>query len=149
MDWTRTVAEHKIQEAIDAGEFDNLPGKGQPLDLDEDMHLPPHQRITARILKNARALPDWLQAEKDILRETEAAKTLRQRGPNSLAHARTDDRRGRVAARLRAEYRERMDLVNTLILKYNLIAPAGYQKVLIPFQIREEMERLEAEIAAR
>lgn len=149
MEWTRIVAERQIQEAIDAGEFDNLPGKGKPLDLDEDMHLPPHQRIVVRLLKNARALPDWLQAEKDIERETEAAKTLRQRGLTSLAHARTDDRRGRIAARLRADYRERMDTVNTLILKYNFIAPAGYQRALIPFRIREEMERLEAEIAAR
>jgi hypothetical protein len=34
LDWTYTVAERKIQEAMEAGEFDNLPGKGQPLDLE-------------------------------------------------------------------------------------------------------------------
>ena len=28
------IAEEKIQEAVAAGEFDDLPGKGKPLDLD-------------------------------------------------------------------------------------------------------------------
>jgi len=28
------IAEEKIQEAIATGEFDDLPGKGKPLDLD-------------------------------------------------------------------------------------------------------------------
>ena len=51
MDWIPIVAERKIQEAIEAGEFDDLPDNGRPIDLEEDMSLTPHQRITARILR--------------------------------------------------------------------------------------------------
>ena len=29
LDWTQIIAERKIREAIDAGEFDNLPGRGK------------------------------------------------------------------------------------------------------------------------
>lgn len=48
------------------GEFDNLPGKGQPLHLEDDSHLPPDLRIAYKILKNADCLPPELQLRKDI-----------------------------------------------------------------------------------
>jgi Domain of unknown function (DUF1992) len=33
MDPLTAIAERRIQEAIERGEFDDLPGKGKPLDL--------------------------------------------------------------------------------------------------------------------
>ena len=47
------VAENKILEAIENGEFDNLPGQGEPMDLLEDPHLPAEYRMVQKILKNA------------------------------------------------------------------------------------------------
>ena len=48
------IAERKIEEAIERGEFDDLPGAGQPLDLDDlDPSLPEELRLAYRILKNA------------------------------------------------------------------------------------------------
>src|SRR5689334_22802808 len=52
------VAERKIQEAIDEGAFDNLPGKGKPLVFDDDPMTPPHLRLANRILRNANVLPE-------------------------------------------------------------------------------------------
>ena len=60
------LAEQKIQEAMARGEFDNLPGKGQPLHLEDDSHLPSDLRIAYKILKNADCLPPELQLRKDI-----------------------------------------------------------------------------------
>ncbi|SMC17902.1 protein of unknown function [Desulfacinum hydrothermale DSM 13146] len=48
------------------GEFDNLPGKGEPLHLEDDSHLPADLRIAYKILKNADCLPPELQLRKDI-----------------------------------------------------------------------------------
>ncbi|WP_249871525.1 DUF1992 domain-containing protein [Oceanobacillus saliphilus] len=46
--------EEKIKESIKNGEFENLPGKGKPLDLKEDLPgMPPELRQAYRILKNA------------------------------------------------------------------------------------------------
>ena len=45
VDWTALVAERKIKDAMEAGEFDNLPGKGEPLDLDKN----PFENIAQRI----------------------------------------------------------------------------------------------------
>ena len=47
------VAEEKIREAMAERDFDNLPGAGKPLPLDDDSHLPPDVRMARKILKNA------------------------------------------------------------------------------------------------
>jgi len=48
------IAERRLEEAIERGEFDNLPGAGLPLDLDDmDASLPEELRLAYRILKNA------------------------------------------------------------------------------------------------
>lgn len=148
LDWTAIVAERKIQEAIEAGEFDDLPGKGKPIELESDAFTPPGQRIVNRILKNARALPEWLQLEKDIERESGQVAPSRERGLRALAHSRSEATRQRIAVRLRADYRERIDLINTLILKYNYIAPNAAQRPFVNYNLKREMAALEADIEA-
>jgi len=50
--------EDLINEAIANGEFDNLKGKGKPLDLEEDQHIPPELRMAYRMLKRAGIPPE-------------------------------------------------------------------------------------------
>ena len=47
------VAERKIEEALAEGQFDNLPGMGKPLELEDCSHLPPDMRMAYTILKNS------------------------------------------------------------------------------------------------
>lgn len=61
------IAEKKIREAMENGEFDDLPGKGKPLELEEDRHLPVDIRLAHKILKNADCLPPELEIRKEIL----------------------------------------------------------------------------------
>ncbi len=61
------IAEKKIREAMDNGEFDDLPGKGKPLDLEDDRHIPQDIRLAHKILKNANCLPPELEMRKEIL----------------------------------------------------------------------------------
>ncbi|MDD5204070.1 MAG: DUF1992 domain-containing protein [Desulfobacterales bacterium] len=58
--------EQRIKEAQERGEFDNLPGRGKPLDLEDDSHVPEDLRIAYKILKNADCLPPELQEKKEI-----------------------------------------------------------------------------------
>lgn len=147
LDWTALVAERKIKEAYDAGEFDNLPGRGQPVTLDDDPFATVEQRVANRVLKNSRALPEWIQLEADIKRETEAVPHIRARGLRAVQTARNTASRQRAAQRVRDLYRERLDLVNTLILKYNMGAPIGAQRPFRLYKIADEMQALEKEIA--
>src|ERR1019366_2534348 len=73
------VAERKIQEAIDEGKFENLPGKGKPLIFDDDPATPPHLRMAKKVLRNAGVLPDWIQLQKDIVAERQEAAKQRAR----------------------------------------------------------------------
>ena len=53
-------AEENIKEAIANGEFDNLRGKGKPLDLDAYFAMPEHLRMGYSILKTqALFLKSW------------------------------------------------------------------------------------------
>ena len=58
--------DQKIEEAIARGEFDNLPGKGRPLDLDAYFATPEHLRMGYSILKSADVLPEEMELLKQI-----------------------------------------------------------------------------------
>ncbi|MBW1917321.1 MAG: DUF1992 domain-containing protein [Deltaproteobacteria bacterium] len=62
------IAENRIREAMAEGAFDNLPGKGQPLKLEDESHIPPELRLAYKILKMADCLPPEVELKKDILR---------------------------------------------------------------------------------
>ena len=47
-DWIAGIAERKIQDAIDDGLFDHLPGRGQPLDLSVNPFEPPGSSSSGR-----------------------------------------------------------------------------------------------------
>jgi DnaJ homologue, subfamily C, member 28, conserved domain len=59
-------ADEKIKEAIAKGEFDNLPGKGKPLDLDAYFVTPEHLRMGYSILKSADIIPEEVELLKQI-----------------------------------------------------------------------------------
>ena len=46
--------------------FDNLPGKGKPLNLDDDSAIPEGLRLTFKVLKNAHCLPIEMELRKEI-----------------------------------------------------------------------------------
>ena len=56
----------QIQEAMSRGEFDNLPGKGQPLNLEEDAHVAPELRMAYRMLKRAGIPPEEVLLAKGV-----------------------------------------------------------------------------------
>ena len=65
MSWEK-LAQHRIEEAIAAGEFDDLPGRGQPLDLAEYFSHPATERMGVQVLKNANVLPPEVEQLKQI-----------------------------------------------------------------------------------
>ena len=147
-DWAAQVAERQIQDAIEAGEFDNLPGMGKPLNLDEDASIPLSVRMLNKILKNSGAVPVWIQTEKDIQKEQDEIAPFKERSLRTIRHARNAASRERASYRLRSEYKERLELVNHLIFKYNYTAPGGAMRVFFPYRVKEEMAALEREIEA-
>ena len=68
MDFLYRIAENRILEAIETGLFDNLQGKGRPLVLEDDSHVPPELRMAYKIMKMADCLPPELEMRKEIIR---------------------------------------------------------------------------------
>jgi len=60
------IAEQRILEAQRNGAFDDLPGKGKPLDLEDISWVPEDLRIGYHVLKNAHVLPPEVELLKDI-----------------------------------------------------------------------------------
>ncbi len=59
------IVEAIIKEAMERGEFDNLPGKGKPIDLTEYFETPEEVRLANSVLKNA----GMTSREVDLLKE--------------------------------------------------------------------------------
>ncbi len=60
------LVEERIQEALRRGDFDNLPGAGRPLALEDDALVPPEVRLAYRILKNAGFVPPEVLERREI-----------------------------------------------------------------------------------
>jgi hypothetical protein len=60
------IVEKRIKEAEKKGEFDDLPGQGSPLKIEDDRHIPEDLRLAHKILKNADCLPPEIEEKKEI-----------------------------------------------------------------------------------
>ena len=58
--------DEQIRKAIEAGEFDNLPGKGKPIDLKPYFETPEDLRMAYSILKSNNFVPEEVEALKEI-----------------------------------------------------------------------------------
>jgi hypothetical protein len=107
MDKWENIAERKIREAMEEGAFDNLTGKGQPLNLEEDPFEDPSLRMAHRLLRNNGFAPAWVEEGKDLEREIDrACKELAAKGSLDL-------------------FRERIAGINRRILVRNLKTPSA------------------------
>ena len=124
MNRLESLTEKKLREAIERGEFDNLPGKGEPVDLRENPFEDPDLRVVHRLLRNAGFAPAWIEERKAIDAELELAGTKLTRawalfGDGGKTPAEHEWQR---AVR---EFREKAAELNERIKLYNLKAPAA------------------------
>lgn len=61
------ICEEKIRQAKRDGVFDNIPGKGKPLDLEDLSGVPEELRTGYKILKNSGHLPEEIELKKELV----------------------------------------------------------------------------------
>ncbi|HJV66781.1 MAG TPA: DUF1992 domain-containing protein [Geomonas sp.] len=66
MDILQSIAERKIKEAMERGEFDNLRGKGKPIVQEDLSGVPEDLRMAYKILKNAGCVPPEVELTNEI-----------------------------------------------------------------------------------
>ena len=157
------IAERRIKEAIDAGEFDNLEGMGKPLkDIDGNPFVPAEMRAALKVLSNSGYAPDWMvlaqQIDSDIERLRHTAdrhfaylrKQLQEIG--SSPHAAT--RLGKEVARLKAVHSraakvhyQAIEEINRKISTFNNTCPIA-SLLRWPLSLSSEIEKYEDRIPA-
>jgi DnaJ family protein C protein 28 len=124
MNRLESLTEKKLREAIENGEFDDLPGKGEPIDLKENPFEDPDLRVVHRLLRNAGFAPAWIEERKDIDAEFEATRTTLSRAWALFGEggkAPSDPEWERIVG----DVREKVAELNKRISIYNLKAPAS------------------------
>jgi len=76
MDIFARIAERRITEAIENGEFDNLEGMGKPLTFEDETWIPEDLRTAYRILKNAGCIPPELELRNEIINLSSLLNTI-------------------------------------------------------------------------
>ena len=82
------LADQRIAAAIEAGELDDLPGAGRPLDLDDDPLVPEDLRVAYRILRNAGFVPPELADRREAVELGAPLATIDDDGERRKAAAR-------------------------------------------------------------
>lgn len=152
-----SAVDKAIREAMERGEFDDLPGKGKPLKLERNPYAK-ERELAFKLLKDAGYAPEWIERDKEVRAESEACCKLlaqhlvwHQRATRDLAGLSSEEaarRRAELAYardRVVAVYRERATALNKKIETLNLMVPAPWlqrRKVAI----EEEIQRFEQEL---
>ena len=73
-DWEKWV-DQQIREAQERGAFDNLPGRGKPIDLTPNPYAQ-GQELSFKILKDAGFAPEWIELDKAIRNKLQRARAV-------------------------------------------------------------------------
>ena len=156
------IAERRIQEAIEAGEFDNLPGMGEPLKQEDNPFVPEELRAAFKVLENSGFAPDWMVLGTEI--ETELSK-LRADADRHFDYLRAElrdlagdpyavRRLGQELARLRERHRRaarthasRIEELNGKIRYFNHMVPIA-SLLKVPLSLETEMRKYEERVPA-
>ncbi len=137
-DWGSYI-DRSIRKAIEEGEFNNLPGEGKPLKLDDDPNTPDDMKLAYKILRENDLAPDWIVQGKDLtakydklledIRRAVRAYKRSQANPSELLQGETAWQAAQK--RLSSE----VEKLNREIMTYNLKVPPGVaHRAIINFQ---------------
>ena len=115
--WESAV-DRVIRQAMEEGEFNDLPGEGKPLDINDDPNTPPDLQLAYKIMRDNGIAPNWvsqggeLEAKQTGWRARLKAEYKRSGNPVNWESA-------------RAQLSEELDKLIRDILSYNLKLPPG------------------------
>ncbi|GGF68290.1 DUF1992 domain-containing protein [Paenibacillus albidus] len=90
MSW---LAEQRIQEAMRSGAFQDLPGHGQPLELEDMSGVPEDLRMSFKIMKNAGLLPEEITLRAECVTLEELLAACHSSGNSNTEEARSLERK--------------------------------------------------------
>ncbi len=138
--------EELLRQAMADGKFDNLPGKGKPLNLEEtNPHADPEWELAYRMLKEAGYTLPWIESLREIDTDLESArldlKLAYQNYQSSLAKPQASSADAADWERSQSVFRDKLEALNKRIRSVNLQVPnPRFQRPLLKFET--ELEKL-------
>ncbi|KAL8170398.1 hypothetical protein V2J09_022202 [Rumex salicifolius] len=120
---------------MEEGEFENLPGKGKPLDLSTNPHVDPAEDTLYRILSKNRCAPQWVELNKEIRGDVAEWRSALQKAWRRKCNG--DDADWRECSEA---LKVQINGVNDKVFRYNLIVPFGRQMLGLKWE--KELDRL-------
>ena len=121
-------AEDQIRRAMEEGQFDNLPGKGKPLRLDDNPFEDPEWRLAHHVLRSSGFTLPWIEARRELEAAIQSARQALRRSwawrQAALAEGQPPQLVGSEWERSVEAFRRQVDQINRDILTYNLEAPS-------------------------
>lgn len=88
-----SAIEQRIKEAMARGEFDNLSGKGKPIDLDAYFNTPEDLRMAYSILKSNEFVPEEVEMFREIADLKEKLDTSEDEAERAAVTLRINERK--------------------------------------------------------
>lgn len=132
--------EEKIKEAQEQGDFEDLPGKGKPLDLSENPFIDPALQMTYRLMKDAGFSPAWIALDKEIRADLQRAQKLLDACKSRRQHLNFKNYRKRALE----EYEELLKVLNLKIERFNILVPIK-EKQRRKIDLLEAMKKFDSE----
>lgn len=132
--------EELLRRAMADGKFDNLPGKGKPLHLDEaNPHADPEWELAYRMLKESGYSLPWIEVIRDIEKDIEAARKDLQIAWRFTLDADTESPTASYIPggweRSQQAFKDRLTSLNKRIRDYNLLVPnVRFQRHILHFE---------------
>jgi DnaJ family protein C protein 28 len=123
--WQKGI-DQQIEEAQRSGKFDNLPGKGKPLKLNDNPFQDPAQDAAYTLLKDNDFTLPWIAEGKEIDEALAQARTALARSWALYQHDRGNTHATWAKsewARAERAFREQIAALNKKILNYNVAIP--------------------------
>ncbi len=139
--------EEQIRRAIEDGEFDDLPGKGKPLHLEENPFEDPDWHLANKVLRDGGFTLPWIEKRKDIEERLAAAVAALVRAwLRRTADLETGQGTDLIETQWKwAEevFRSECAELNKLIFSYNLEVPTQ-QVQRLPIHAEREIQKIKA-----
>lgn len=129
------VVEQRIWRSMEEGHFENLSGKGKPLNLSTNPHADPAEDTLYRILSKNGCAPEWVELNKEIRNKIVEWRAALQK---AWAH------RGNQDDAKWTESSEALMLqlcdINNKVFRYNLIVP--FSRQMSGYKWERELDRV-------
>ncbi|KAK2983744.1 hypothetical protein RJ640_024097 [Escallonia rubra] len=116
------VVEQRIWHSMEEGHFENLPGKGKPLDLSTNPHADPAEDTLYRILSRNKCAPEWVELNKEIRNNIAEWRSVLKKAW-ACKKGGDDSKWMELSGALKLQLRD----INNKVFRYNLIVPFGRQ----------------------